>query len=57
MKIILGLGLVAALCSGCIIVPRHHLHRGHHPAVVVRPDCPPAHHWDGRVCRHNGHKR
>jgi hypothetical protein len=56
MKIFLGLGLVAALCSGCIIVPRHH-HRGFHPAVVVRPDCPPAHHWDGRVCRHNGHKR
>lgn len=54
MKNVIQLTLLAALASGCIFVPRHH-RPGYHPAVVVRRDCPPAHHWDGYVCRHNGH--
>ncbi len=52
MKIFLSL-TIAVLASGCLIGPRHH--PGFHPAAVIRPDCPPAHHWDGYACRHNGH--
>ena len=52
MKLFLALSLVGALGSSCIVVPRHH--GFYHPAAVVRPDCPPAHHWDGSGCRHNG---
>ena len=55
MKLLLGLSLVAALGMGCIIVPRHHGRGYYHPAAAVRPECPPAHHWDGYACRHNGH--
>ncbi|MDP3157226.1 MAG: hypothetical protein Q8N23_31430 [Archangium sp.] len=54
MKTFLALTLFAVLGSGCIIGPRHH--RGFHGAAAVRRvDCPPAHHWDGYACRHNGH--
>ena len=49
MKLSFALSLIAALCSGCIIVPRHAAYR---PVVVER--CPPNHHWDGYGCRHNG---
>ena len=51
MKALLGLALIAALGSSCIIVPRHHRF---HRAAVVRQDCPPAHHWNGNACVHNG---
>lgn len=54
MKTLLGLSLLLATLgstSGCIFVPRHY---GIHPARGV-PSCPPAHHWDGHACRHNGH--
>lgn len=51
MKLFLALSLVGALGSSCLYVPR----RGtYHPAAAVRAECPPAHHWDGYGCRHNG---
>ena len=53
MKLILALGCLAALCSGCIVVP---LHARYHPAAVVVERCPPNHHWDGYACRHHGYR-
>lgn len=51
MRLLLVLAL-ALPSLGCIIVPRHH----HLRPVVVRPACPPGHHWDGYVCRpHHKH--
>lgn len=50
MKLLLALSLLGALGSSCIFVPRPGFHR----AGAVRRDCPPAHHWDGYGCRHNG---
>lgn len=51
MKLLFALSLVGALGSSCLYVPR----RGtSHPAAAVRTECPPAHHWDGYGCRHNG---
>lgn len=48
----LGFISVAALLgSGCIVVRPV----GPHPArAVVRQGCPPAHHWNGFACVHNG---
>lgn len=56
MKNFLQLTLLLALGSSCIFVPRHP-RSGFHRAAVVRRDCPPAHHWDGYGCRHNGNGR
>jgi hypothetical protein len=47
--------MIAVLTSlslgGCIV----HTHSRSH--AVHRRDCPPAHHWDGRGCVHNGRAR
>jgi hypothetical protein len=56
MKALLSLSilfLVLASLSACIIRtgPRHN-----HRSQTVR-SCPPAHHWDGYACVHNGRGR
>lgn len=56
MKTLLSFALLLSVVgstTGCIIVPRHYRPHGVHGAAGV-PTCPPAHHWDGRGCRHNG---
>lgn len=46
--------MIAALAStsltGCIV----HTHNSSRSQAVRSRDCPPAHHWDGRGCVHNG---
>jgi hypothetical protein len=50
MIIVLFLG---SLFGGCLVRSRnHHHHRGHSHAR--RNDCPPAYHWNGYKCEHNG---
>lgn len=45
--------LASALSTGCII--RTHSHgRGNSGRVA---SCPPAHHWEGGACVHNGRGR
>ncbi|HWO19656.1 MAG TPA: hypothetical protein VNO30_12805 [Kofleriaceae bacterium] len=54
MKAIASMMLVALASvslGGCLI--RTHGH-SHHHSHVQRRDCPPAYHWDGRGCVHNG---
>lgn len=47
---------VLVSASSCIIVPgpRYYRPARVHRAAVIRPDCPPAHHWNGVACVHNG---
>lgn len=58
MRTLFGLVVTAALAlptSGCIVVPGRGYYAPRTPrAFYSAPNCPPAHHWDGRVCRHNG---
>ena len=52
MKPILSLVLLATLLpglTGCIVRTRGD--------GRARGGCPPAHHWDGYACVHNGHGR
>lgn len=44
--------LMASTLTGCLIRTRSHS-RGHARAR----SCPPAHHWDGYSCVHNGRGR
>lgn len=58
MKTITSMMIVALLSSslaGCIIESRSRT-RTHHSHVHKRDKraCPPAYHWDGRGCVHNG---
>lgn len=48
MKAILSL-LTALSLAGCLVETNRPVHEGR----VVR-ECPPAHHWDGGACVHNG---
>jgi hypothetical protein len=59
MRAILPTVLVALLLGGCIVHTRG-TPRGR--ASARSRDCPPAYHWDGGACVHNGkhkghHKR
>jgi hypothetical protein len=50
--------LAALILSGCFVQTRGRSHA----SSARRRDCPPAHHWDGGGCVHNGkakghHKR
>jgi hypothetical protein len=59
MRTLFGLVVTAALAlptSGCIVVPGRYYSPARPRAVYSTPNCPPAHHWDGRVCRHNGNR-
>lgn len=45
--------LMTAPLGGCLIRTRpHHSQRHSHAR-----SCPPAHHWNGRACVHNGRAR
>jgi hypothetical protein len=46
--------LLGSTLSGCIVRTRdrHHHHHGHSKAR--KRDCPPAYHWNGNACVHNG---
>lgn len=50
-KLTAGITLGFLLLTGCVVRtgPRHHHDRGR-PGKV----CPPAHHWNGFACVHNG---
>jgi hypothetical protein len=45
--------LVAASLGGCIV----HTRTSSRGQAVRARDCPPAHHWDGYACVHNGRAR
>jgi hypothetical protein len=56
MKTITLMMIVALLSlslGGCIVRTRGHGHARGHSHARSR-DCPPAYHWDGRGCVHNG---
>lgn len=56
MKTITSMMIVALFAStlgGCIVRTRGHGHARGHSHARER-DCPPAYHWDGRGCVHNG---
>lgn len=45
---------IASMLGGCLVRTKHHHHnRGHSHAKRGR-DCPPAYHWNGYKCVHNG---
>jgi hypothetical protein len=61
MRNVISLSLLATILmsfSSCIVVPgpryRYRTHHRPHRAAVVRQGCPPAHHWNGFACVHNG---
>jgi hypothetical protein len=41
--------IAIALLSGCLVRTQST------QRTVVRESCPPAHHWEGNACVHNGH--
>jgi hypothetical protein len=43
--------LTTMLLSGCLV---HERTKTSSRTVVKQRDCPPAHHWDGGACVHNG---
>jgi hypothetical protein len=54
MKAIASMMIVAlasASLGGCLVRTHGHSHHSH---ASSRRDCPPAYHWDGRGCVHNG---
>jgi hypothetical protein len=53
MKHIALLAVLASALSGCIVRSHHHQPRSR--ARVA--SCPPAHHWEGGACVHNGNGR
>lgn len=56
MKTIILMMIIAIMATslgGCI-VRTHDRHSHHHSHARGRRDCPPAYHWDGRGCAHNG---
>ena len=48
MKVILSIALAISL-GGCLVESRPTR------TVVRERECPPAHHWEGGSCVHNGH--
>jgi len=50
--------MIAVLCSlslgGCLIRTHDHHHHSRGHSHVRSRECPPAYHWDGRGCVHNG---
>jgi len=53
ISLMMIVGLVATSLGGCIV----HTHGSSRSQAVRSRDCPPAHHWDGRACVHNGRAR
>lgn len=54
MKVLISMMIavvVSTSLAGCIVRTRPHHH--HNSQRRVR-DCPPAYHWDGGACVHNG---
>jgi len=51
---LLVLAMLASLSLGGCLIRTHHHHNSR--GQTVR-SCPPAHHWDGRGCVHNGRAR
>lgn len=49
ISLLMIVGLVATSLGACIV----HTHGSSRSAVRAR-ECPPAHHWDGYACVHNG---
>lgn len=45
--------LAALSLGGCIV----HTHHSSRSQPVRARGCPPAYHWDGRACVHNGRAR
>jgi hypothetical protein len=45
--------LMSTSLAGCIV----HTRSSSRSQAVRSRDCPPAHHWDGRGCVHNGQAR
>jgi hypothetical protein len=58
MRTITWMMIVALFSStlvGCIVRTHDHHHsRRHHHSHAKKRGCPPAYHWDGRGCVHNG---
>ncbi|HVK83419.1 MAG TPA: hypothetical protein VM513_04895 [Kofleriaceae bacterium] len=54
MRKLIGISLALGLLSGCIVQ-----NRGRRPPPSRRSSasCPPAHHWNGYRCEHNGRHR
>jgi hypothetical protein len=46
-------GLVATSLGGCIV----HTHSSSRSQAVRTRECPPAYHWEGSACVHNGRAR
>ena len=44
---------LSTLLTGCIVRSRGHGH-SHRHSNARRSDCPPAYHWNGYKCVHNG---
>jgi len=49
MKHIIWITAASLALAGCFVQSRSNEH-----TTVVRRSCPPAHHWDGGACVHNG---
>ena len=56
MKTLQLVALVGVFFSGCVVVP-YHPGRPRAVRAAVRGGCPPAHHWNGLACVHNGNAR
>ena len=52
LSFLLVVGIAAPMVGGCIIDNRR---RG--PGPEYARSCPPAHHWEGGACVHNGRAR
>jgi hypothetical protein len=50
ISLMMIVGLVATSLGGCIV----RTHNSSRSQAVRTRECPPAHHWDGRGCVHNG---
>jgi hypothetical protein len=56
MKQLFGALLVVGMLSGCI-VRTHGNARGRNEPRRMSKSCPPAYHWNGYQCVHNGNGR
>lgn len=48
------IAIMAASLGGCFVRTHDHSRHHSHSHARGRRDCPPAYHWDGRGCVHNG---
>lgn len=53
MKQLFGAVLVVGMLSGCLVRTHGH-NRGRNEPRRASSDCPPAYHWNGHQCVHNG---